>query len=91
MILTVVLIALDAAFWGGWGLSFARDGVADPVQTGWYIYGPLAVALGTTTVPIVALATGHFRSGARRAWLRLALILSLLAFFPYACVSGGGV
>ena len=91
MILTAVLIGLNALIWGWWTYSFGTDAATYPTHATWYVYGPLAVALATTVVPIGALFSGHLRSGTPRALLRLALILSLIGFLPYACMSGGGI
>jgi hypothetical protein len=91
MIGSAVLIALNALVWGAWSLSFATGGANNFDQAVWYIYGPLAVLLSTTVAPAIALTTRYFRQGAPQSWLRAALIVSLLGFLPYACMSGGGV
>jgi len=91
MIASAVLIALNALVWGAWVACFAMGGTNNGVQAVWYVYGPLSILLLTTVLPIIALATGHLRLGASRALLRMALVVTLLGFLPYACMSGGGV
>ena len=90
MIGSAILIALNALVWGGWVFGFATGGVnAD--QAVWYVYGPLVVFLFTTVAPVVALTTGHLRQGPPRVWMRAILAVTLLGFWPYACMSGGGI
>jgi len=91
MIGNAILIALNALLWGGWTFSFARDGVHNSTQAAWYIYGPLLAFTVTAVAPTVALATGRLRRSESSAWLRGFLILTLVGFLPYTCMSGGGV
>lgn len=91
MVGNAILIALNALVWGGWAFSFAMSGVNNPAQAAWYFHGPFAVLLATTVAPTFALATGRGRHGCTTAWLRGFLILALISFLPYACMSGGGV
>jgi hypothetical protein len=90
MVGNAISIAINALVWGGWTFSFARSGANNPAQAAWYIYGPLAVLLATTVAPTFALATGRGRHGSVSTWLRGFLILALIGFLPYACMSGGG-
>jgi hypothetical protein len=91
MIGTAILITLNALVWGTWSLLSATGSASSLEQAVWYIYGPLAVFLSTTIVPIIALKVGYLRQGAGRSWLRAALVITLLGFLPYAFMSGGGV
>lgn len=91
MFVTAVLIALNGLTWGLWTLAGASSGANNLTQAIWYIYGPLVVLICTTLLPTAALIVGLCRGGRSRAILRAALLWSVFGFFPYACMSGGGV
>lgn len=91
MIWTLVLVALNALVWGLWVRVFVEGGTHGFEQAAWYVYGPSAVLLIALLAPVVLLLTRRLGPGTPRNWLRVILVFTLLGFFPYACMSGGGV
>ena len=91
MVASIVLVIVNCLVWGGWALSFATKGTLSLRQAAWYVYGPslmaLVILLGTAAV-LVSRRGSTGQSGSSFRWT---LIATLIAFLPYACVSGGGV
>ena len=85
-----LLAGFNVLLWGFWISAFVDHRFSSAEQRHWYFDGPLTVMLLTGFLPILALRHAVASAG-WRAILRIILVISLLGFLPYACMSGGGI
>jgi len=88
---THVLIGLNAFFWGGFLAMSVGAGFTSSRGHAWYVYAPATIFLASVLMPILLLVLRLTREGAPRSLLKGFLTITLLGFFPYFLVSGGGI